>query len=52
MNEVNFSTWTIEVDKNVKELYRVTDQIQNIGKRLKTNDITYDTFLLCQSLNR
>lgn len=56
MNKVNFSTWNLEVDKNVKEIYRVTDQIRNIGKRLKINDVTYDAFQtlyrnICVTLN-
>ena len=56
MNKVNFSVWDNEVAKNVKEIYRVTDQIKNIDKRLKTNGVTYDTFQalcinICETLN-
>lgn len=56
MNKVNFSVWDNEVANNVKEIYRVTDQIQNIGKRLKTNGVAYDTLQalyrnICETLN-
>ena len=56
MNKVIFSVWDNEVAKNVKEIYRVTDQIKNIGRRLKTNGVTYDTFQtlyrnICETLN-
>lgn len=56
MNKVNFSAWDNEVDQNIKEIYRVTDQIKNIGKRLKINDVTFDAFQtlyenICETLN-
>lgn len=39
-----FLAWDNEVNQNIKEIYRVTGQTKNIGKRLKTNDVTFDAF--------
>lgn len=46
MNKVNFSFWNNEIDKAMMEIYRVKKQIQSVGKKLKTNNITYDDFEL------
>ncbi len=58
MNKVDFPLWDDEVDKALKEIYRVTAQIKSVQKKLPTKDILYsdDDFKIffdnvCQTLN-
>lgn len=44
MNKVNFPFWDDEVEKAITEVYRVKSQIQSVGVRLKTNDISNEEF--------
>ena len=40
MNKVVFPFWNDEVNKAITEIYRVKNQMQNVGVRLKTNNIS------------
>lgn len=44
MNEVEFPFWDDEVEKAITEIYQVKSQIQSVGVRLKTNDISNEEF--------
>ncbi len=44
MNKVNFPFWDDEVEKAITEIYRVKSQLQSVGVRLKTNDISNEEF--------
>lgn len=44
MNKVNFPFWDDEVEKAITEIYRVRSQIQSVGVRMKTNDISNEDF--------
>lgn len=44
MNEVEFPFWDDEVDKAITEIYRVKNQMQSVGVRLKSNDISNEEF--------
>lgn len=44
MNKVVFPFWNDEVNKAITEIYRVKNQMQNVGVRLKTNDISNEDF--------
>lgn len=40
MNKVVFPFWNDEVNKAITEIYRVKNQMENVGVRLKTNNIS------------
>lgn len=44
MNKVVFPFWNDEVNKAITEIYRVKNQMQNVGVRLKTNNISNEDF--------
>lgn len=44
MNKVDYPFWDGEVKKAITEIYRVKNQMQNVGARLKTNDISNEDF--------
>lgn len=46
MNGVDFPFWDNEVEKAITEIYRVKNQTQSVGGKLKTNDISNADFLL------
>ncbi|RHU92855.1 hypothetical protein DXC11_07600 [Firmicutes bacterium OM08-11AC] len=43
-NKVDFPFWDDEGKKAITEIYRVKNQMQNVGVRLKTNDISNEDF--------
>lgn len=44
MNRAEFPFWDNEVEKAITEIYRVKSQMQSVGVRLKTNDISNEDF--------
>lgn len=43
-NKVDFPFWDDEGKKAITEIYRVKNKMQNVGVRLKTNDISNEDF--------
>lgn len=46
VKKVDFSFWADETEKAITEIYRVKSQIQSVGNKLKTNNISNNDFQL------